>query len=456
MLKRHNFSYPCFGALLVLTALFGLVLTPVTAQGAEKAKGAKSTAAKAEAKPAKADAKPAAKASKSSKAKKQEEAPSDRMPWSLRDRYTFANGPLMLDFAKDDGEWRIRVKPAVEGAMDQEVLVKDVGFAIELADGCTLKSDEIYRQGTTLDRDKYTGDVVGGGTRYTVHYALVDGVTVSHQLSSFEGWPFVTLTIMLRNDTAAPITVNRVVTASLGAGGVMGLGPEAKSRSRYLQVRGGYPVFSKNELPVEMMFQDPKTGYELSMGVVPSGLAETGIDLQFTGGVWQGRIASEYKPGHVIKPGETFEADTVWVSFGALPFQSDTQFSWLMRNMKWPAKPESVPRAWVTVPDTEDLAALVNEAKSAQSYGVFHALIPGNWEGKPGLHGGRHAALPERHRQGGQGTAQRGLHAGHHGGPARRAGQCRADRQIRRWTDLGQSRRYRHGRGASETHAETD
>jgi hypothetical protein len=31
----------------------------------------------------------------------------------------------------------------------------------------------------------------------------------------------------------------------------------------------------------------------------------------------------------------------------------------------------------------------VNEAKSAQAYGVFHALIPGNWESKPGsLEGG--------------------------------------------------------------------
>ncbi len=384
MLKRFVFSHLSFGTLLALTALLGLVLAPVTAQGAEKAKGSAKPAVKADVKPAKADAKPAAKPAKSSKAKKTEEAPSDRMPWQLRDRYTFANGPLMLDFCKDDGEWRIRVKPADESKVEQEVLVKDVGFAIELADGRILKSDEIYRQKTTLDRDKYTSDIVGNGTRYTVHYGVLDGLAVSHQLSSFENWPFVTFTILLRNDTAAPITVNRVITASLGAGGVMGLGPETKVRSRYLQVRGGYPLFSKNELPVEMTFQDPKTGYELSMGVVPSGLAETGIDLQSAGGVWQGRIASEYKPGHVIKPGETFEADTVWVSFGALPFQSDTQFSWLMRNMKWPAKPETSPRAWVTVPDTEDLGALVNEAKSAQSYGVFHALIPGNWESKPG------------------------------------------------------------------------
>ncbi len=381
MLKRHILSFPCFGALMVLTALFGLVLTPITAHGAEKAKAA----AKAETKPAKAEAKPAAKSSaKSSKSKKQEEAPSDRMPWNLRDRYTFPNGPLLLDFSKDDGEWRIRVKPASEGLMDQEVLVKDVGFSIELADGRALKSDEIYRQKTTLDRDKYPGDVMGGGVRYTVHYGALDGLAVSHQLSAFENWQFVTLTVMLRNDTAAPITVSRVTTASLGAGGVMGLGPETKVRSRYLQVRGGYPLFSKNELPIEMMFQDPKKGYELSMGVVPSGFAETGVDLQSAGGVWQGRIASEYKPGHVIKPGETFEADTVWLSYGAQPFQSDTQFSWLLHNMKWPAKPETAPRAWVTVPDTEDLAALVNEARSAQSYGVFHALIPGNWESKPG------------------------------------------------------------------------
>ncbi len=385
MFKRPALSSVHFGVLLMLAALPGLMLTPVAAYGTDKAKPAKS-----DAKPAKADAKPAAKSSsKTAKAKKKEEAPSDRMPWNLRDRYTFSNGPLLLDFAKDDGEWRIRVKPASEGQMDQEVLVKDVGFAIELADGRILKSDEIYKQKTTLDREKYTGDAVGGGVRYTVNYGALDGLAVSHRLSSFDNWQFITFTIMLRNDTAAPITVNRVVTASLGAGGVMGLGSDTKTRSRYLQVRGGYPLFCRNELPVEMMFQDPKTGYELSMGVIPSGLGEAGVDLQSTGGAWQGRIASEYKPGHVIKPGETFEADTVWVSFGGMPFQSDTQFSWLMRNMKWPARPESVPRAWVTVPDTEDLAALVGEAKSAQAYGVFHALVPGNWESKPGsLEGG--------------------------------------------------------------------
>ncbi len=390
MCKRSVLSFLPLSAPLVLTALFGLVLMPASAHGADKAKGAKSTD-KAAAKPAKAEAKPSAKPSKSSKSakpKKQEEETLDRMPWNLRDRYTFAHGALMLDFAKDDGEWRIRVKPADEAKVEQEVLVKDVGFAIELADGLTLKSDEIYRLGTTLDRDRYTGDIVGGGVRYTVHYGAVAGLAVSHQLSSFENWPFVTLTILVRNESPDPVTVNRVVTASLG-NGIMGLGPEARARARHLQVRGGYPLFSKDEQPTGMTFQDPKTGYGVSMGVIPSGLAETGIDLQPTGGVWQGRIASEYKPGHVVKPGETFEADTVWVSFGAPPFKSDTQYSWYLRNMKWPAKAENTPRAWVTVPDSEDLAALVNAAKSAQAYGVFHALIPANWEGKPGsLEGG--------------------------------------------------------------------
>jgi len=398
MCKRSALSFFSFGMLLGFAALLGLVLTPATAYGADKAKAAK-PAAKAAPKPAKAEAKPAkeeskasaktepkaaAKGAKSAKSKKQEEAPSDRMPWALRDRYTFDNGPLLLDFAKDDGEWRIRVKPAVEGAMEQEVLVKDVGFVIELADGRTLKSDEIYKQGATMKREKYTGDVAGNGTHYTTHFGVKDGLAVSHQASSFDNWPYLVLTLTVRNDSPAPVTVNRVIIASLGAGGVMGLGPEAKERARYLQVRGGCPLFSKNELPQEMSFLDPKTGYEVSLGVIPSGLAETGIILQPSDGAWQGAIMSDYQPGHVIKPGETFEADSVLVSFGGKPVQSDTQYSWYLRSMKWPVRSANAPRAWVTVADTEGLGALVNAAKSAQGYGVTHALIPAKWESAPG------------------------------------------------------------------------
>ena len=380
MTKHHALSALRPAALFALALLFGLAAAPFPAHGAEKAKAA--------AKPAAKSAKPAAKpAAKSSKAKKQEEPVSDRLPWSMRDRYTFTSGPLQLDFAKDDGEWRVRVKS--EGQTADKIVVKDVGFAIELAGGRVLKHDEIYKMQTTMEREKYTGDVVGGGTRYTVQYGAVDGLVVSHRLSTFESWPFVTFTVLMRNDSAAPVTVNRVVTASFNAGGIMGLGPETKTRSRFLQVRGGYPLFCAGALPIEMMFQDPATGHELSFGVVPTGLAEAGVDLQSSGGAWQGRIASDYKPGHVVKPGETFEADTIWVSYGAVPFQSDTQFSWLLRNMKWPAKPETTPRAWVTVPDTESLAALVSEAASAQSYGVLHALVPSGWESKPGsLEGG--------------------------------------------------------------------
>lgn len=362
MRKRGNALF-LFLALTVLAAL-ALPVTPVF--GAEKKKSPT---------PKKKAAAP----------KKAEEAAPDKLPWSLREHYTYTEGNLHVDYCKVNAEWRIRVKSEVVDIQNPEVLVRDVGFSIELGDGRVLRHDELGRRETVMSRDKYTSEeALGGGTHYSVQFAPVDGLSVNHRFDTFEQWPFLSMNITLRNDSPSPVTVKKVVCAAFGPGSISGLSADTQVRRRFIEVRGGFPVFAKDAPPANVLFHDPAKGFDFGFGVLPSGRSRSGVDLQSSGGAWQGSIVCDYAPGLVLQPGETLAADPVWVTYGRISAQQDLQYSWAMNSLKWPAKPENGPRAWVTVPDTEDFAALKALAQDAMANGIFHALIPSHWEGRPG------------------------------------------------------------------------
>ncbi|MBW7863478.1 MAG: hypothetical protein H3C30_03570 [Candidatus Hydrogenedentes bacterium] len=308
-----------------------------------------------------------------------------RMPWSLRKQYTITSKNLRLDYSEHDGEWRVRIAQEEEDRLNPVLLVRDVGFAVELADGRILSHDALGLKGPALcSRDRINSELLGPGTTYTVNFVPADGLIITHHMTSYDGWPFVLMTLTLHNSSEMPVTVRRLVTASMNAGSISGFSAGATATGRHVTMRGGSPVFDKNSPPTRMVFHDPALDLNLGIGVLPNGRGRAGIEIQGAGGTWQGRIVTEYQPGVTIRPQETLESDPLWISLGMGQAKTDQLYTWALNSLDWPVEKGDHPRAWVTVPDTEDFSGLKRAAKEAMSLGVLHALIPGNWEGRPG------------------------------------------------------------------------
>jgi hypothetical protein len=56
--------------------------------------------------------------------------------WALRTRFTVTMSEADLDYAEDDGQWRIMFR-------DGQIAANDVGFAVELGDGRVLRNTDL-------------------------------------------------------------------------------------------------------------------------------------------------------------------------------------------------------------------------------------------------------------------------------------------------------------------------
>ncbi len=326
------------------------------------------------------------------KSKKQDPPPPEKLPWSLREHYTFSSGPLRLDYAKDNAEWRIKLfqEDSETTRMHPDVVMRDVGFSIELGDGRLLTNDGLGLGGeTTLEREPFQSSHLGEGVSYTIHFVPMEGLAVAHKIETFKQWSFVMVSVAVKNIGEAPASIARINPAVIKPGGIANLSENVQVSTRNIQFRGFYPVFSKDGLPAQIRFYDPDRAVNMALGLLPTGRCRGVVDIQPGGGAWQGRVENAYQPPMPLPVGAALESDPVWVSFGAAPTVMDSQYAWVLKDVCKLAPSRTIPRFWVTIPDTEGIAALSREAAKARSMGITHAVIPGNWEGRPGtLEGG--------------------------------------------------------------------
>lgn len=314
-------------------------------------------------------------------------SPPEKLPWSLREHYTFSNGPLRLDYAVDNAEWRLRLFDEDDAVtrLNPDVVVRDVGFLIELGDGRLLTHDALGLGGETrFEREPGTVEHLGPCVHYTLYFVPQDGIQVRHRLTMLRQWNFFLLTIAIENIGEAPIDITRINSAIFGPGAIAGLTDNATVSKRNATYRGGYPVFSKDGPATKIRFYDPARDVSMAFGLLPTGPAFSSLEIQPGGGAWQGRIESSFAPGITVLPGNTLESTPVWLIFGTAPAVIDAQYAWVLSDMCKQASNRHMPRAWVSIPDTEGLTALRSEAANAMQAGIVHALIPGNWEGRPG------------------------------------------------------------------------
>ncbi|NLN93483.1 MAG: hypothetical protein GX130_09290 [Candidatus Hydrogenedens sp.] len=314
-------------------------------------------------------------------------APQEKLPWTLREHYTFSGGDLRLDYAKDNGEWRIKIfqEDSEQARLNPDLILKEVTFSIELSDGRVLTNDMFGAAGETiLDRGPASWEAAGEGTHYAVQFMPLEGLAVEHAITTVKQWNFLLLTVKVKNISEAPVGIKKITIVDIPSGSLQGLSEQAEIGSCNTLFRGGRPVFSPEGNASSLRIFDQGRDIIINMALIPRGKAASGISSWRESGSWYGRIESDFSPGKTLAPGETLEADPLWLSMGAGAAQQDTQYSYLLYHFCKEAVSIDQPRAWVTVSDTAGLTRLKAQAANAASLGISHALIPNNWESKPG------------------------------------------------------------------------
>ena len=322
----------------------------------------------------------------------QTSAPYKQVPWSLRDHYSFDGTFLSLDYAKGNAELRIRLQREEDKTsnMNPDVVINDIGFSIELADGRIITNDMLGQTGETeFGRETITSAHYGEGTVFSVKFLPYEGLFVEHQITRFKNWNFLLIAVTLTNHSDTPVVVTRIQSAILGATTLEGISEKAHVNSRNYIFRGGYPVYTHTDGAAMFMIHDPARNIDLALGIIPSDIADSRIDIRAVERTLQGCITSSFSPGMPVAPNQSLSSDPIWFSMDTSPVKADAQFSWLMQQYCRTGSAQNSPRSWVTIPDTHGLSVLVREATAARAFGITHALIPGNWEGRPGsLEGG--------------------------------------------------------------------
>lgn len=313
--------------------------------------------------------------------------PLSELPWSLRDHYTIttADKQMYITYGGDNGEWSLDMKGI------GTVLTK-VAATITLADGSIIDLRELGVGDTTRFKD--TAEL-GPGLKYIVKIAGPTGLEIVHSITYHETHPFYVVRLEVTNNGGEPVEIAKISPIVIGPGGFGNLSPEMTESPRRFDVIGASPVYSKLGDPLFSLFSDPVKNVTLAMGGLPVGRARTGVHMEKYDGRYQGHVTTTFDPAVRVDPGASLSSDPVWIAF-TLPKPGDVDmfYAWAHANMP-DAKSEEVPECWVTVPDGDSLADLLQAVNAWNGADVAHALVPGTWEGRPGSLEGAQPQYPK-------------------------------------------------------------
>ena len=138
----------------------------------------------------------------------------------------------------------------------------------------------------------------------------------------------------------------------------------------------------------------------IAVGILQSGHMDSSIRLDPSGGSWQGSVECVFDPPLLLQPGETVEADPVWISFGTPDLPRVLQFfSWSKSVQPSPSQGNAIPHSWITVEKGEGADKLYRVARDWSRSGVRHVLVPSMWEGRPGSLKGAAPNYPRNMKQ---------------------------------------------------------
>lgn len=267
----------------------------------------------------------------------------EKMPWTLREHYTFSGGGLRLDYAKDNAEWRMKLfqEDSETSRMNPDIVLDDVGFTIELKDGRVLTNEMLGQGGeTTLLREPYTCPLLGEGTTYTVQFAPKEGLTVQHTLITMRRWSFIRLIIKVSNQGEAPVEITKISPIVIPPGHVRALTENASFTTGKLKFEGAEPVLTGDGPVTSIGVHHPSRNVSLLFGFLPLGLSSCEFKNYADNSPFEGVFQCEYTPGKAIPVGGTIETDPISIGYGLEPKVMDEQYLYLLKKLCAPAPPE--------------------------------------------------------------------------------------------------------------------
>ena len=305
--------------------------------------------------------------------------------WALRELYTLDYNGYALDFDVASGAWRVRKIPEAKlrkEPVKDEVLAESCGIKVVLEDGTELTPTSLGEG--TVTREPFE-NTMGTGTCFVLRFPPHQGLYVEQRVYAFTERPFVLMGLQVKNDGENPVAIQRLCPACIPPGGVSGWNADVQVQQRKLQLHGGYPVLDKAQPPVMTSFYETARQRSLAIGVLPGEGIPAHTQLQSSAGAWQGGVYADCIPAARLVRGETLRTNDLFIAYGIdKPHMVDLFYSWAF-SMLPPRETSAAPiGAWITATEEEGLKDIIRNASWATKAGVRYALIPENWEGRPG------------------------------------------------------------------------
>ena len=306
----------------------------------------------------------------------------DGMPWTLREFYTFPNRGAELDYAVNNGEWRIR--------QGDTALVEGMRLSITLGDGTVITPGDLLRgKGERKDIE----DDLGKGKTYATTFPAVHDLEIRHEITFYERYPFPVFHLSVKNVGQGTVPIRKLVVAGTteyarlssqpSFSGLAARGPKVSTLR--MVTYGGHVLCEQDGAPTLWFFEG--TGSEsinFAMGLLTNTAADAALEFQTLGGAWEGEARSTYDPPKKLSPGESLKATPLAVLYGAYtPEEFATYYAYALRCTAQTKPVLSEMYAYATLEEGSwnDIQKL---AAAWKNEGVRYVLIPSNWESRSG------------------------------------------------------------------------
>lgn len=294
-------------------------------------------------------------------------------PWTLRDHYTFKGPEASLSFDVKTAEWKIDVSGlgSLAGNVRSEVDI----------DGDTIVVSSLIK---AKDERESFSSPIGDGTFYRSVFESKGGVVIRYAITRLNEQAFMIMRMSVENVSGLPVEISSIRPAVLEGGYLAEYGDIVKPTTEQTGHRGGFALVEQSEMLSLVRFDLKGSPATIGVGVLRSGDMESGLSLTRQGEHWIGRIDCRFAPTLRLGPGETVEADPVWISFFGDDPAAVRQMHGFAQAKLFPADtPAEVPASWAAVDKNSTLEDLYLIAGTWSKSGLRHVLVDESIDGTP-------------------------------------------------------------------------
>lgn len=297
------------------------------------------------------------------------------LPYSMRSHYSFPMYDVQLVVYEDDAEWRVM--------LGEELIVERMGFQIELGDGVVWTNKDIGK--SEMGREPANHNILGPATDHTIAFPERDGLKVRQRVIRFRERPYLVFQLAVENVGTEPVTIRRLSPVVAPPGAMPPSSPSMELRTRHLTHHGASVVFDAEALPLMAMFVDPAHEMHSHIAILPEGKAASGVEIIHANDAWHGGAHSYFDPPVTLAPGESLASDKTAVYFDAPDEQRVLlYYAQIFSTLPRVERPGNWPKVWVSAPEGDGMKGVLRAANAWKGAGVGHALIPNDWESRPG------------------------------------------------------------------------